>query len=799
MVKWYGTCIHVPDSCDNIMAKTAKTRKSYAHPPKTSRSSSRRSQQYSRSSLTLDQRLNFIGGVIVLVGVLTIVALFSKSNGPLTDWIAQTTSKIAGWGGVIIPLALIIGGTTLLLRHYERLPRISYWRLAGVSLLYLNILAWFHFADGGGIATAKAGSGGGYVGAILDRGLANTLGAAGEAVFLIAWSMVSLLFILNVPLPEIARRINEFYSKYKKPNTELERQPVFKFTKSKPYHVKRESAVDLPEGYNPIDLEEVHAGENGSNPHSPKQTRQGAITREQGVRAAGTTAETAPVVRTRVTSPPAPWSIPTVNEILDPATPAAVQSHYDRDRARIIEETLASFDAPSRIVEIHRGPAVTQFGVEPEFIETRTGRTRVRVAKIVNLADDLALALSAPSIRIQAPVPGKAYVGIEVPNTELSLVSLRELIETDVFKKIRSSLRFAFGKDVAGKPVCADLTAMPHLLIAGTTNSGKSVLVNSILTSLLLNNTPLDLRLVLVDPKRVELTGYNGIPHLLAPVVVDAERVAGALQWVLREMDSRYKRFSAAGVRNLMDYNRRGEEHLPYIVVVIDELADLMMLAKEETERSITRLAQLSRATGIHLIISTQRPSVDVITGIIKANFPARVAFMVASSTDSRVIIDKPGAETLLGRGDMLYQAPDAPAANRLQGVYVSDREIQRLVDSWRLIDANRRAEGGNDLMSATFEYLPLSVPLKQQSFFGESNQDGDPMLQEAIEVVRKDGKASISLLQRRLRVGYNRAARLIDTLEDQQIIGPQQSGSQVREILNYGETINEPALEQED
>ncbi len=770
------------------MAKSTKTRKSYAHPPKSSRSSSRRGQQYSRSSLTLDQRLNFIGGVIVLAGVLTIVALFSRSNGALTGWIAQTTSQIAGWGGVIIPLGLIIGGAVLLLRHYDKLPRISYWRLAGIILLYLNVLAWFHFFAGGGFATAKAGQGGGYTGAFFDRILANSLGVAGEAVFLVAWSVVSLLFILNLPLAEIASRINILLEKLKKPKEETPRQPMFQFIKSKPYKVKRESPVDLPEGYKPLRIDEENAAPIAVIGRASQPERKILETREKGERSPAVTAETTPVVHTRVTTPPAPWAIPAVNEILDPASPTAVQSHYDRDRARIIEETLASFDAPSRIVEIQRGPAVTQYGVEPEFIETRTGRTRVRVAKIVNLADDLALALSAPSIRIQAPVPGKAYVGIEVPNSELSLVSLRELIDTDTFRKVRSNLRFAFGKDVAGKPVVADLTAMPHLLIAGTTNSGKSVLVNAILTSLLLNNTPLDLRLVLVDPKRVELTGYNGIPHLLAPVVVDAERVSGALQWVLREMDSRYKRFSKEGVRNILDFNRKGEDHLPYIVVVIDELADLMMLAKEDTERSITRLAQLARATGIHLIISTQRPSVDVITGVIKANFPARVAFMVASSMDSRVIIDKPGAETLLGRGDMLYQAPDAPGPVRLQGVYVSDREILRLVDAWRLISANRRAEGGNDLINATFEYQPLSVPLKQQSFFGESYQDGDPVLNEAIEIVRKEGKASISFLQRRLRIGYNRAARLVDTLEEQKIIGPQQMGSQVREVLDYGD-----------
>jgi S-DNA-T family DNA segregation ATPase FtsK/SpoIIIE len=426
--------------------------------------------------------------------------------------------------------------------------------------------------------------------------------------------------------------------------------------------------------------------------------------------------------------------------------------------------------------------------VEPDFVENRAGRTRVRVSKIVNLADDLALSLAAPSIRIQAPVPGKAYVGIEVPNTELTLVSLRELIENDAFRKIKSSLRFALGKDVAGKPVCADLTAMPHLLVAGTTNSGKSVLVNAILTSLLLNNTPADLRLLLVDPKRVELTGYNGVPHLLAPVVVDAERVVGALQWVLREMDARYKKFSKAGARNILDYNQKTGDHIPYLVIVIDELADLMMLAPDETERSITRIAQLARATGIHLIISTQRPSVDVVTGLIKANFPARVAFMVASNMDSRVILDQPGADKLLGKGDMLYQAPDAPSPVRLQGVYVSDPEIQRLVDSWRVIAMNRAAEGGDDPSSAALEMFAPGIPLKQGALFGDEEPVGDPLLKDALEIVRREGKASISMLQRRMRVGYTRAARLVDTLEDQGIIGPQQHGSQVREVLDYGE-----------
>jgi S-DNA-T family DNA segregation ATPase FtsK/SpoIIIE len=394
-------------------------------------------------------------------------------------------------------------------------------------------------------------------------------------------------------------------------------------------------------------------------------------------------------------------------------------------------------------------------------------------------------------------------VGLEVPNTEIAVVGLREVIESEAYRKIKSSLKLALGKDVAGKPICADLTSMPHLLIAGTTNSGKSVCVNSILSSLLLNNSPAEMRLLLVDPKRVELTGYNRIPHLLAPVVVDADKVVGALQWVIREMDARYHKFAKAGVRNILEFNKRNEETMPFLVVVIDELADLMMLAPDDTERCITRLAQLARATGIHLIIATQRPSVDVVTGLIKANMPARIAFMVASGVDSRVILDQPGAEKLLGRGDMLYQAPDAPAPVRLQGTYVADSEIQRLVENWKNITLNYTVgEAPDPFANASYEMFPTGVPLKQGAFWEEGGENNDdPMLKDATAVIRREGKASISMLQRRLRVGYTRAARLIDTLEDRGIVGPQQTGSQVREVLDYGEedaSADEPVGQEE-
>jgi S-DNA-T family DNA segregation ATPase FtsK/SpoIIIE len=492
--------------------------------------------------------------------------------------------------------------------------------------------------------------------------------------------------------------------------------------------------------------------------------------------------------------PAAAWTLPDVMEVLDKGIEGKADETFDRERARVIEETLLSFGAPAHVVEINRGPTITQFGVEPDFIEGRAGRrTKVKVSKISALADDLALALAASSIRVEAPVPGKGYVGIEVPNTEVSLVSLRDVMESESYQKISSQLRLGLGKDVSGTAVATDLTAMPHLLIAGTTGSGKSVCVNAIISSLLLHNSPDDLRMLMVDPKRVELTYYNGIPHLLAPVVVELDRVVSALQWVSREMDLRYQRFAKEGLRNIADYNKRmtveGQKPLPYLVVVIDELADLMIMAPDQTERVITRLAQLARATGIHLVIATQRPSVDVVTGLIKANFPARIAFAVASSVDSRVILDQPGAERLLGRGDMLFQAPDSAAPLRMQGAFVSEEELGRLITYWKT--AALMNEKPEVVSAQPAESIPPGAELKQAAMWEEveaADADTDPRYKEAVEVVRSMRRASISLLQRRLRIGYTRAARLVDQMEEQGIIGPAQGGSQAREVLDYGD-----------
>jgi S-DNA-T family DNA segregation ATPase FtsK/SpoIIIE len=472
------------------------------------------------------------------------------------------------------------------------------------------------------------------------------------------------------------------------------------------------------------------------------------------------------------------WRLPVVADVLEQGSEQDFSQDLLRKQSRTIEETLASLGAPVKVKEINRGPTVTQFGVEPLFITTRGDKTtKVKVSKIVSLADDLALALSAQRIRVEAPIPGKGLVGIEVPNMEPAVVALRDVMESEGFGRLKGTLRLALGQDVSGQAVSADLRSMPHLLIAGTTGSGKSVCINAVIAALLLQNSPDTLRLLMVDPKRVELTQYGGIPHLLAPVIVDVERVVPALRWVMREMDSRYRRFADIGARNIDDFNRRvvraGEQAIPYIVVVVDELADMMMQAPEETERVICRLAQMARATGIHLIIATQRPSVDVVTGLIKANFPARIAFAVASSVDSRVILDSPGAERLLGRGDMLFVPPDAAQPLRLQGTFVSDDELGKLIQHWRnAVEPGKAVEPTLSMPPLVAAPEPGLAPV-QPALFPEleeppaGQQFEDPLLPTAVEVLLAENRASVSLLQRRMRIGYTRAARLMDLLSD--------------------------------
>ncbi len=498
------------------------------------------------------------------------------------------------------------------------------------------------------------------------------------------------------------------------------------------------------------------------------------------------------------------WELPPL-DLLAEAAEVEVRPVDNEARAQLIVDTLASFGVDAKVVSISQGPTVTQFGIEPGWeVKTRAvavrdergrqvfdsngkpvmrtevvSKTRVRVNRITALANDLALALAAPTIRIEAPVPGKPIIGIEVPNTTTSLVSLRSVVESTAFQKVnaRSKLAIALGKGVSGEPVAADLAKMPHLLIAGATGSGKSVCINSIIACFLLHNTPEDLRLVLIDPKRVELASFATIPHLaFSKIITDPEEVVGTLQAIIHEMDSRYRRFASIGVRNLEAYNKspRATHKLPYWVVIIDELADLMMAAPYEVERQICRLAQLARATGIHLIVATQRPSVDVVTGLIKANFPTRIAFAVTSQVDSRTIIDSAGAEKLLGRGDMLFMPTDAAKPKRLQGSYVSDQEIDRIVAWW----SNDRFR---HLVPDKMDHLLEEI--RAESAEEQAAAEEDPLFEAARELALQHSRISTSLLQRRLHIGYPRAARLIDMLEEEGIVGPAEAG-QSRQVL---------------
>lgn len=715
--------------------------------------------------LSLDRKIDLVGILMAFIGLLTLLSLASASRGSLTGDLVDFLDKGFGWGMYLVPLGLLLVGLWLVLRTFERVPRISLERITGIVLLFANLLAWFHFflfpeSSENALLLAMEGEGGGYVGAFILNTLSGGLGIGGAFIALLAWLMIALVMVFDVSVVElfhwislISENLQDAWQEWKLRHSKETPTPFAEFTPLKTH-------TPTPGGTSSLSPAPDSESFTVNVPVQPSAPRQ--------------------------------WELPTIAEILETGRKIQQDEQYDLNRARVIEETLSSFGAPAKVVEISRGPVITQFGVEPDFVESRGGRMRVRVGKIASLVDDLALALSARTIRVQAPVPGKGFVGIEVPNEEIGLVALRDVIESEAFLRLKSPLRFALGEDVAGKAVAADLSAMPHLLIAGATGSGKSVCVNSIIACFLMNNTPDDLRLIMVDPKRVELSNYNGIPHLLAPVVVELERVVGALQWVTREMDQRYHKLAQEGTRNVNEYNSkvaaRGERKLPHLVVIIDELADLMMLAPDETERTITRLAQLARATGIHLIIATQRPSVDVVTGLIKANFPARVAFAVASGVDSRVILDQPGAERLLGRGDMLFQAPDAAAPARLQGTFVSDAEIQRLVEYWQGFNGTPAAPMASH--TGAIDTPAGGLPLKQIPLWEDMSpeENTDPLLNESIDLVRTQGRASISMLQRRLRIGYTRAARLVETMEEKGIVGPPEPGTGAREVLDYGQ-----------
>ena len=452
------------------------------------------------------------------------------------------------------------------------------------------------------------------------------------------------------------------------------------------------------------------------------------------------------------------------------------------DTATKLQKTLYSFGVSAKVENVSVGPAITRYELKPA--------EGVRVSKIANLADDIALNLAAETIRIEAPIPGKQAVGIEVPNKEKETVHLREVLESEEFQNNKSKLTVALGKDVAGNTELADIAKMPHVLIAGSTGSGKSVCINTIITSIIYNAKPSEVKLVMVDPKVVELSVYNGIPHLLIPVVTDPKKAAGALAWAVQEMDDRYNKFATKGVRDLKGYNKAiekedGSGKLPQIVIIVDELADLMMVAAKDVEEAICRLAQKARAAGMHLVIATQRPSVDVITGLIKANIPSRIAFAVSSQVDSRTILDTVGAEKLLGKGDMLYFPSGAPKPARVQGAFVSDEEVEKIVD---FVKSNGTATYSEDILESIENNNKTEKELAQEQ---AQDDDTDPFLMDAIQTVVETGQASTSFIQRRFKVGYARAGRIIDQMEERGVISGYQ-GSKPREVLMTLERLNE-------
>jgi len=800
------------------------------------------------------QKVLVVGiGIIFLTAVL-ILSLISPSQGQLTSSLAGLLGRLFGWGSILVPITTGLIGLYLVLWGMEQEPELPGYRVGGIITLFFVLMAFATLTvlllenemdDVWEIA--KAEMGGGYIGGAIVWFLTRFVGILGTVFILMILGLVAIFLASGVSRKEMGDYVSALWDSRKE---KAEEKSAAKKEKPKkraiPINPAREDSGQLPlldekEKKEPVPIDKP------KRPRRSLRKKKADPVKEEDDQP---TAPQPPFLG-NVQAGAVNWTLPKLEDMLESGTDQDVHSATIREQVEIIEHTLESFGAPATVVEINQGPTITQFGVEPLFIQQRSGkRTKVKVGKIAGLADDLTLALAAQSIRIQAPVPGKGYIGIEVPNPDKALVSLRDVMETKEFTKSKSPLAIGLGQNVAGQPIVSKLDGMPHVLIAGTTGSGKSVCVNGIIACLLMQNTPEELKLVMVDPKRVELTGYNGIPHLAAPVVVEMDRVIGTLQWALREMDTRYKMFAEVGARNLVDFNKKVKKNgrfskLPYIVIIIDELADLMMLSPEETEKGITRLAQMARATGIHMIIATQRPSVDVVTGLIKANFPARIAFAVASSTDSRVILDSTGAEKLLGQGDMLFQSQDAPSPIRMQGAYVSPDELNRIIDYWKtarrfnlvptsesvvpreVLAAEEQKEaiktrkldetavdltpsssagkipqsnvsapiaagaGEKPAQTKSVETKPTITP--QPPLWEELQkevaqpQHEDALMDDAIALVRQLNKASTSLLQRRFRIGYTRGARMMDAMEEMGIIGPPTGTSKAREVLPWG------------
>lgn len=645
------------------------------------------------------------------------------------------TALLFGWDRLLLPFMLLLIGASL---SFER-TRLSTYNYLGFLFFFLSFNALINLAAFGSAAaeTAALSSAGGYVGMFLHKILISVIGFWGTLVVLCALLLVSIMLLFNTSLRSVLTVHTHLTGRFGALLHHYRRADVAEVYVS-------ETATEEEAEDDEDDTEETKAPTK-DQPSFHKSAVSGKTPAEEQVLSSKT--------RRKIEIPV---------DLLESRTSRASSGDIGRNR-EIIQRTLAQFGIEVEMADTSVGPTVTQYALRPA--------EGVKLARIVGLQNDLAMALAAHPIRIEAPIPGKSLVGIEVPNQSAAMVCLRDLIESKQFKHRESNTAIALGKDVSGNPWVARLEKMPHLLVAGATGSGKSVCLHSIIMSLLYQNGPDDLKFIMIDPKRVEMTVYTGIPHLLIPPITKVEDTINALKWTVREMERRLDVLSKFGARDLDSYNARVEAKIPKLVVIIDELADLMSSSRNEVEGSIVRVAQMARAVGIHLILATQRPSVDVITGLIKANVPARIAFAVASQIDSRTILDASGAEKLLGRGDMLYSAAELGKPKRLQGPYVSDGEIEKVVKFLRQV-------GEPDYNYTITEKQKTGSVLDMMS-----EDETDPLLEEAVQVVLEAGKCSTSLLQRRLKLGYARAARIVDLLEQQGIVGPG-DGAKPREIL---------------
>ncbi len=750
----------------------------------------------------VNEELKFevIGISFVAFAVLCLVSLLSKTTGAVGEFVNMVLQRLAGEGKYIFPLIIAFYGVKLI--KERRRTKVSH-QLMGLAALLAMVLTFIHiqtqeknFFDAG-----WEGLGGGIIGGALSAIFINLFGKIGTYIVLVTLFIINIVLITNISvvtlLKHSCKNLVLFLAKVKEGLgdfifTDVEEEPALPepdkhvFSPAKTVPVVDNGALDFREPEKILikdfldeetDTAEIPQVNIYNDPidkildSSQEMGRLDALVekkgKEKGKKAAAAASNVVPL------SPVMPdvagdgYVMPPISLLTPNLSVKSTRMNKDiTENVSILEETLANFGVKARVTQVSRGPAITRYELQPA--------PGVKVSRIVSLADDIALSLAASGVRIEAPIPGKAAVGIEVPNKETSMVHVRELFESPEFVNSKSKLTVAFGKDIAGNTIIGDLGSMPHLLIAGATGSGKSVCMNTLIASILFKARPDEVKLIMVDPKMVELTTYNGVPHLIAPVVTDPKKAAGSLRWVVREMEKRYEKFAQAGVKDIGRYNNlvvsRGDEHerLPFIVVVIDELADLMMVAPADVEDAICRLAQMARAAGIHLVVATQRPSVDVITGLIKANIPSRIAFAVSSSTDSRTILDMSGAEKLLGKGDMLFFPIGAAKPTRVQGAYLSDKEVEAIVTYLRNQGQPEFEEG---------------VIQTESSSAAANKPEDDDLFQEAVKILLESGQASISMLQRRLRIGYARAARLIDMMEERGIVGGYE-GSKPRNIL---------------